>query len=363
VPSWSDGNNNGFATVALHHVAKPDNPHVAGLATMKLETLRKRVLLERTLRECFHSWGYEEVRTPQLVQSPGMEPHILPLSLQRPADSTPVFLPTSPEFGMKKLLALGFERIFQLCPAFRDEPRSPEHHPEFTMLEFYEANLSLEGLQNRVESLFRTLCKKLHGAPSFPRHGKLVRLDGSWKSFRVPDLFESVLGIDLRSHDTSEKLHAVCNSSGISSTPDEPWDDLYFKLWLNRIEPALPANEAFFVTHYPLSQSSLCNHVLDEKGFAWGNRFEVYMGRTELGNAFDELRDPVQQRENFHKDQRTRKAAYGDLYPESPIDEELLAAIERMPPTAGIAIGWDRLVMLLLDAKDIEEVLFLKSWW
>jgi lysyl-tRNA synthetase class 2 len=291
-----------------------------------------------------------------------MEPHILPFQLKRPVGQRPVFLPTSPEFGMKKLLALGLDRIFQICPAFRDEPRSPEHHPEFTLLEFYESHLSLEGLQQRVEDLFRFLCIQLHGSPSFVRGNEKIDLSRPWRRFRVPDLFETVLKLDLRAHPTSESLHAVCSAHGLSSSADEPWDDLYFKLWLNCIEPTLPKHEAFFVTHYPLSQSSLCNPIVDESGFAWGNRFEVYVGTTELGNAFDELRDADRQRNNFLKDQDTRRKAYENRYPESPIDEELLDAIVKMRPTSGIAIGFDRLAMILMDASKIEEVLFLESY-
>ena len=117
------------------------------------------------------------------------------------------------------------------------------------------------------------------------------------------------------------------------------------------------------MTDYPTSQSSLCNRIQDSKGFEWANRFEVYAGRIELGNAFDELRDPAQQRRNFLHDQKIRKEAYQDQYPESPIDEDLLSAIAHMQPTCGIAIGVDRICMLLLDAPSIDSVLPLRSHW
>jgi lysyl-tRNA synthetase class 2 len=117
----------------------------------------------------------------------------------------------------------------------------------------------------------------------------------------VVDLFETHLGVDLRTHTESRQLAKLCHHHGILADESEPWDDLYIKLWLNLIEPKLPINEAFYITHYHLSQSSLCNPVTDEKGFAWANRFEVYIGRIELGNAFDELRDPEKQRLNFLK--------------------------------------------------------------
>ena len=124
---------------------------------MKTEIWKKRFLIERNVREYFWSLDYLETRTPLLVKSPGMEPHICPIEVKRRSGFSPTFLPTSPEFAMKKLLARGLSKIFQISSAFRDEPFSPEHHPEFTMLEFYEAHCSLEQLQSRVEGLFQFL--------------------------------------------------------------------------------------------------------------------------------------------------------------------------------------------------------------
>jgi lysyl-tRNA synthetase class 2 len=328
----------------------------------RITLLKNRSRLERAVRDFFWSHDYLEVRTPLLVQSPGMEPHIRPFVVETPPGTSTRFLPTSPEFGMKKLLAEGMPRIFQICSSFRNEPTSPEHHPEFTMLEFYETKVPLEGLQNRVEELFCSLANLIHGTLQFQSGDRIVSFQGPWKRFRVVDLFQTFLGIDLRTQVDQASLAGLCKNHGIEASDQEPWDDLYFKLWLNLIEPKLPVDEAFFVTHYPLSQSSLCNPIKDETGFLWANRFEVYVGRTELGNAFDELRDPVKQRRNFEKDQRIRKETYGNDWPTSPIDEELLSAIERMPPTSGIAIGLDRLFMLLLGARTIDEVLFLKSF-
>jgi len=328
----------------------------------RLELLIKRADLERRTREFFWGLDYHEVRTPLIVQSPGMEPHIRPFEILSPSGTASKFLHTSPEFGMKKLLACGMPRIFQICSSFRNEPRSPEHHPEFTMLEFYETHLSLEGLQNRVEALFSSLALHVHGNLHFESAGTRLSLKGPWRRFRVVDLFSAHLGVNLRELTEARALAELCRKYGLQAENQEPWDDLYFKLWLNLIEPKLPENEAYFVTHYPLSQSSLCNPVLDETGFAWANRFEVYIGRTELGNAFDELRDPAKQRTNFLKDQKIRRDTYGTEWPESPIDEELLAAIEKMPPTSGIAIGLDRLFMILLGARTIDDVLYLPSF-
>ena len=322
---------------------------------------KRRFKFERKVREHFWNEGFEETRTPLLVKSPGMEPHILPIQLK--SKNHPVFLPTSPEFAMKKLLARGMTKIFQICPAFRDEPESPDHHPEFTMLEVYESGTTLEKFQTRVESLFQNIARELNGTLSVHFRNERVDFSGPWQRSRIVDLFQEFLEIDLRTHQDSPSLATVCEREGLHAEPDESWDDLYFKLWLNRIEPNLPKNRPIFVTHYPTSQSSLCNTVKDECGFSWANRFEVYVGNLELGNAFDELRDAKKQRKNFEHDQKIRRDIYGDRYPTSPIDEDLLTAIGKMPPTCGIALGLDRMAMLILEAATIQDVIPLKSYW
>jgi len=321
---------------------------------MSHEIWRKRIVIERWIREFFWLQDFEETRTPLLVMSPGMEPHIRPIEVCKG-----VFLPTSPEFAMKKLLARGLPRIFQICSAFRDEPKSPEHSPEFTMLEFYETQTTLEKFQTRVEALFLFLAKNLD--EKFAQK-QTVNLASPWLRFTVNELFQKHAGIDLR-NSTSKQLSDLCKKNHLFADESESWDDLYFKIWLNLIEPNLPKDQPCFVTHYPVSQSSLCNRVKDSQGFEWANRFEIYVGRLELGNAFDELRDAKIQRENFQKDQRIRTQVYGDSYPTSPMDEELLSAIEKMQPTCGIAIGLDRLAMLLLGARNIDQVIPLASHW
>jgi lysyl-tRNA synthetase class 2 len=321
---------------------------------------KRRFELERWIREYFWGLNYLEIKTPLLVQSPGMEPHLRPVQILHPS---PVFLPTSPEFGMKKILAQGEPRIFQICSSFRDEPLSPEHRPEFTMLEFYEAQISLDDFQGRVEGLLISLSMRAHGKSQSQFRGHTIDWSPPWPRLRVVDLFQEHVGIDLRTHTTPESLAKVVKKFGLTGDAHETWDDLYFRLWLNLIEPKLPAHRPIFVTHYPVSQSSLCNRVKDEKGFEWANRFEVYAGGCELGNAFDELRDPVKQRQNFEHDQLVRREAYGKTWPESPIDEDLLRAISQMQPTCGIAMGVDRLAMVILGATQIGELIAVEPYW
>ena len=305
----------------------------------------KRLQLERYVREALWSQGFLEARTPLLVKSPGLEPHIKPFEVKTEAGTPSVFLPTSPEFQLKKLLATGVPKLFELSHSFRNEPQSPDHHPEFTMLEIYETNVSLSDFQKRIESVLVSLAQSIHPSLIFPFRDHLINFAPPWPRFTVHELFLKHAGIDLR---TSPLAHIT---------------DDYFKIWLNEVEPKLPRDRPVFVSNYLLSQSSLCNPILDETGFAWANRFEIYVGQLELGNAFDELRDPDLQRKNFIHDQEIRRKIYGATWPESPIDDEMLQAISKMPPTSGIALGFDRIAMLLLNAKHLSEVIPLPSHW
>jgi lysyl-tRNA synthetase class 2 len=177
------------------------------------------------------------------------------------------------------------------------------------------------------------------------------------------DLFKLHVGIDLRQHQTQASLAEVVRSKGLTTHATDTWDDLYFKLWLNCVEPNLPKDRPTFVTHYPVSQSSLCNRIQDETGFEWANRFELYVGQCELGNAFDELRDPRRQRANFEHDQRVRQQAYGNEWPQSPIDEPLIECLNQIPPVCGIALGVDRLAMVVLGANELKELIALEPHW
>jgi lysyl-tRNA synthetase class 2 len=321
--------------------------------------IRSRV--ESGIREFFLSQGFRDVRTPLLVFSPGTEPHIKPFRVEGGAH-----LPTSPEFAMKRLLVGGLERIFQLCPAFRNEPYAKTHHPEFTMLEWYRAFAGYEDIMRDTEELFAFLARRIHGRAAIPWQGREISVEPPWPRLRVRDLFLEHAGVDLVRADTAEKLAAECRRLGIAPGRDVPggqsWDDLYFLIWLNLIEPRLPADRAVIVTRYPASQSAFCNVDEDPDGSRWARRFEVYAGGLELANAFDELTDPFEQRARFVRDMKERDR-FAPGAPRNPFDEELLLALEEgMPPTGGIALGVDRLVMLLADEPDIQKTLWLRSY-
>jgi lysyl-tRNA synthetase class 2 len=259
---------------------------------------------------------------------------------------------------MKRLLAGGLEKIFQICPAFRLEPTSTTHHPEFTMLEWYRAYAGYEDIMRDTEELFAFAARKIFGRPAIVYQGREISVETPWPRFRVRDLFQEVAGVDL----VRANLFDECRRLGVGSDPKDTWDDLYFRIWLNCIEPKLPADRAVFVTRYPASQSALSVIDKDPDKTHWARRFEVYAGGLELGNAFEELTDPVEQRRRFLADMDLREQIYGKDFPRSPLDEGFLRALEEgMPPSGGIAMGVDRMVMLFADEPEIDYTFWLPA--
>lgn len=333
------------------HVLDPRRLHGAGT----------RAKVESAIREFFIERDFLETRTPLVVPSPGMEPHIRSFEVSRPASGGEVagYLPTSPEFAMKRLLAGGLERVFQICPAFRDEPLSTTHQTEFTMLEWYRAYAGYEQIMRDTEELFAFVARKTLGKSSITYEGREIDVTTPWPRLRVRDLFSEQAGIDLVASGIAE-MRSHCARLGLGWAADDTWDDLYFRVWLNVIEPRLPADRAVFVTRYPASQAALAVVDSDEDGSRWAKRFELYAGGLELGNAFEELTDPVEQRRRFVKDMELRERAYGTSFPRSPLDEGFLAALEEgMPPAGGIAVGVDRMVMLMAGEAEIAYTLWL----
>jgi len=293
--------------------------------------------VEDGVRAFLRGRGFREVRTPTLVDNPGMEPHI------RPFRTRGGWLHTSPEFAMKRLLAGGLARIFQICRVFRDEPASRTHRAEFTMLELYRAWADDEDIQRDVEELVAYLAERVAGRP---RIGA-IDVAPPWPRLRVRDLYREHAGVDL----VADDLRAACARLGLAADAGDTWDDLYFRIWLGVVEPRLPQGRAVFVTRYPASQAALARVDADADGSRWARRFEVYAGGLELGNAFAELTDPDEQRRRFIADNDLRVRLGEEAL---PMPETFLRALEDgMPPAGGIAIGVDRLAMLLAGEDDI----------
>ncbi len=325
--------------------------------------LEMRQRIRDAVREFFEGRGFVEVETPALVRSPGLEPHLHAFATRvfdpvKGEDKT-FYLHTSPEFAMKKLLAAGMTRIWQMTHVFRNRERGPTHHPEFTMLEWYRAGASYRDLMAECEALL-AYCQHASGAKALSRRGRKADATAPFERLSVAEAFAHYCGVDLLAtapdplFPDRELLARAAEKAGIAPHEGDDWETLFFRIFLERIEPNLGLGAPTILYDYPLSMAALARRSPADPRLA--ERFEVYACGLELANAFSELTDPVEQRARFLRDQARKEALYGEKV---PIDEDFLAALRSgLPECAGIALGFDRLVMLLTGAEDIEEVLW-----
>ncbi len=327
------------------------------------ERLEQRGLMLAAVRQFFAEQGFVEVDTPALQVSPGLEPHLQAFAteLHDPCGGRSMrrYLHTSPEFAMKKLLVAGMPRIWQLAHVFRDGERSAIHHPEFAMLEWYRAGASWRELIADCIGLLRA-CQAAAGAAALAWRGRTADARLGWCQTSVAEAFEQYCGIDILATAPDpllpdfDRLVAQSRRIGIEPHAGDDWETLYFRIFLDRIEPHLGIGAPTILHSFPASMAALSRRDRADPRVA--ERFELYVCGLELANAFGELTDPSEQRTRFRADQARKQALYGESY---PIDEDFLAALEAgMPPSAGIALGFDRLVMLATAAKDIEDVLW-----
>ncbi len=323
----------------------------------RLPLLRRRAMLVRAVRAFLEARGCLEVETPYAVPTPGEEVHLLPFATERLApDGTRerLFLHTSPEFAMKRLVAATGQPVFQLARVWRNGEKGPLHSAEFTMLEWYRPGAGLAALMDETEALLRAVLP-----PVVERHGAPCRIDVPFERLTLQEAFARHTGADLLA--TQQDAPALARQAGVRLRGGESWEDLFFRLLLSHVEPLIGRQRPTFLTHWPAAQAALARRDPDDPRVAL--RFELYACGLELANAFDELTDPVEQRERFLHDRARRAAlpapAPGWTAPDWPVDEALLAALRQMPPCAGIALGFDRLVMLATEAERINDILWL----
>lgn len=296
---------------------------------MKRLDVRARVLAE--VRAFFDSRGYTEVETPCLVPSPGLDVHLSAFEVGTRSPNR--YLITSPEYQMKRLLADGHGRIFQVTRAFRDDERGERHNPEFTILEFYRAPGTMADTLRDTEQL---VAKVTGGRVELP--GRSVCTRPPFRRMTVQEAFETFADVS-----PEETLRLA-----------EEDEDRFYRVLVERVEPGLEGlDHAVFLTHYPATQASLARTVPGSPRLA--ERYELYVAGLELCNGFGELTAAAEQRERFLRDQDERRAKSLPVY---PIDEKFLDALTRgLPDCSGNAIGLDRLAALVAGSTKIADVL------
>ncbi len=292
----------------------------------KCAVLERRAACLHAIRSFFVDRDFLEVETPVRVRAPAPERHI---------DAEPsgdLFLRTSPELHMKRLLAAGYERLFQMGACFRRGERGTLHHPEYTMLEWYRANADYGDILKDTQALIRHTAETVRGTQTIRRQGSTVRLDGDWTRMTVRDAFTQWAGWD----------------------PVTSYDADRFDLDLvEKVEPEIrTCPTPFILTDYPREAASLARMKPGDPAVA--ERWELYIAGIEIANAYSELTDHDEQRQRFDACVRLRREAGLAVY---PADLEFLRALEHgLPPSGGIALGVDRLVMLMADAATIDDV-------
>ena len=361
----------------------------------QLVVARSRIV--QLIRQWFDGQGFTEMITPRMVGVPGQEPYLEPFwsEVMEPSSHVPrpASLVTSPEYAMKRLLAAGLDKIYDLGPCFRNhEPWDGMHDPEFLMLEWYRRDAGLEELMKDTEAMIKWVTEKFIDEARSPkpgvRHDEL-RASGSglrsapFRRLTVEDAWRQYAGVELAPllGDREALAKVAVEKFNQTVTPDDDWDDIYFKVFLSAIEPHLGWEEPdfesrisnfergvgerqdskfeirysfcpTFLYRYPASQASLSRKCSDDP--RWAERVELYVGDYELANGFAELCDADEQRKRFDEERALRAKLGKKTWPS---DERFLADLPKMGNAAGIAFGVERLVMLLTGSESINDIL------
>lgn len=322
--------------------------------------LRGRI--KAALRAWFEREGFVEVEPGAIQVSPGNEIHLHAFATEAEAPDLSrrrLYLHTSPEFAMKKLLAAGEPRIFAFAQVYRNRERGQLHAPEFTMLEWYRANEPYGRLIEDCQAILK-LAAEATERTTWERGGKTCDVTKLSRRLGVVEAFAEHAGIDLAAalsggegEADGAALAGAARAAGIRVADDDTWSDIFSRVLTERIEPHLGVGAPDTLDRYPAREASLARPCPDDPRVA--ERFELYVAGVEIANGFGELTDARLQRERLQADMAERRRRYGTDY---PLDEDFLAALAAMPPASGIALGFDRLVMLATGARSVEEVMW-----
>ncbi len=323
--------------------------------------LIQRGRIKAAARAWFEARGFTEVECGALAVSPGNEAHLHAFAteaVETGGARRPLYLHTSPEFAAKKLLAAGETRIFDFARVFRNRERGALHAPEFTMLEWYRANEPCDAVIADGLALLR-LAADTTGAQAFAFRDRVCDPRAAPERLTLADAFTWHAGIDLlatlseRGAGDRDMLATKARRGGIEVAGDDTWSDIFSKILVARVEPQLGLERPTVLCEYPRSEAALARAAPHDPRVA--ERFELYVCGVELANGFGELTDAFEQRARFEAEMDEKQRVYGERY---PIDEDFLAALSRMPPASGVALGFDRLVMLATGARRVDDVLW-----
>ena len=322
--------------------------------------LVKRGRLKQAIRTHFEGQGFIEVECGALVASPGNETHLHAFEttlIGAEGDKT-LYLHTSPEFAAKKLLAAGETRIFDFARVFRNRERAPLHAPEFTMLEWYRAAEDYQTVITDSLAMVK-LAADVMETDRFSYRGAQCDPRSQADRLTVAQAFTHFAGIDLMAtlspagKGDAAALRSRARRGGVDVSDDDDWSDMFSKILTLRIEPRLGLDRPCVLYEYPVCEAALAR--VSPRDARVAERFELYACGVELANGFGELTDPVQQRARFESAMAKKQQVYGTRY---PLDEDFLAALSSMPPASGVALGFDRLVMLATGAPNVDAVLW-----
>jgi elongation factor P--(R)-beta-lysine ligase len=321
--------------------------------------LRARSAVTRAIRDWFAAADFAEVETAILQRSPGNETHLhAPKTelLGSDGERRTLFLRTSPEFACKKLLAAGEARIFEFARVFRDRERGRLHLPEFTMLEWYRAGEPYEAVIADCVALIG-LAARTTGVGAFAYRGRSADPLAPPEMLTVADAFDRYAGIDLLGTISGGKgdrdALARAADSKVRVVADDTWSDIFSKVLVEHVEPRLGEGRLTVLHEYPAPEAALARTKAGDPRVA--ERFEIYACGVELANGFGELTDAAEQRLRFIAEMDEKQRRYGERY---PLDEEFLTAVAQMPEASGVALGFDRLVMLATGASSVDQVVW-----
>ncbi len=323
--------------------------------------LAARGRIQRAFRGWLEAEGFTEVDPAALAASPGNEAHLHAFAtdaIGNDGQARRLYLHTSPEFAMKKLLAAGETRIAAFAHVWRNRERGPLHSPEFTMLEWYRVGEGYEVLMEDCAALL-ALAATASGASELRFRDHVCDPFAAPERLSVAEAFQRHAGVDLLATvgadgaTDRDGLARQARAAGLRVAADDGWSDILSRILVTHVEPHLGHGRATILDRYPAPEAALARRAPDDPRVA--ERFELYACGVELANGFGELTDPTEQRRRFQAEMAEKSRVYGETY---PLDEDLLAALAIMPPSSGIALGFDRLVMLSTAAPRIDDVMW-----